>query len=126
MDRGTYTYESQHPPLTRIFLPRAPYRRGVRSNGQTNIVKEEKAILGTRGDSWNTLAAPRTRALPFYILGCLVVLLWAAGWFGQSAAWWHLLPFNSLPPILAYGSFATTDMGAAATALFALYVLMRW
>ncbi len=130
LDKGTYDFEPQHPPLSRIFVALGPYLRGVRSHGKADIksvtVAEGNAILATNGAYAQNLAVARMGTLPFYALACAVVWLWARRWYGESVAWFSLIIFSSLPAVLAHASLATTDMGATATIALALYSFVLW
>src|SRR5438105_13698618 len=37
LDRGTFTYEQQHPPLARLAVALGPYLLGARSHGASYI-----------------------------------------------------------------------------------------
>src|SRR6266700_2460358 len=50
LDRGTYTYEQQHPPLARLAVAIGPYLLGAHSHGANYIVDEGLMILYTSGD----------------------------------------------------------------------------
>src|SRR5438105_9381033 len=45
LDRGTFTYEQQHPPLARLAVAIGPYLWGARSHGASYIIDEGLAIL---------------------------------------------------------------------------------
>ncbi|HYB61976.1 MAG TPA: glycosyltransferase family 39 protein [Methylomirabilota bacterium] len=125
LDKGTYTYESQHPPLARVALALGPYLRGLRSCSRTDAKDEGYAILYSAGNYKYNLAAARSGNLPFFVLGCLVVFLWARRWFGRAAAVWGVLLFVNLPPILGHAGLATLDMACAASGALAMYAFLR-
>ena len=52
LDRGTYTYETQHPPLARMAAALLPYLAGSRSQGQPDMWREGRAVLLAMGCSW--------------------------------------------------------------------------
>ena len=67
LDRGSFTYEQQHPPLARLAVAIGPYLLGARSHGATDIIDEGLAILYTSGDYLWTLSAARLGVLPLFI-----------------------------------------------------------
>jgi 4-amino-4-deoxy-L-arabinose transferase-like glycosyltransferase len=125
LDKGTYTYEMQHPPLARAVLALGPYLRGLRSFSLPNPTYEGYAILYSVGSYSSNLASARSGNLPFLALGCFAVFLWARRWFGGAAAIWAVLLFVSLPPILGHAGLATLDMACTATVTIALYAFIR-
>jgi hypothetical protein len=75
LDRGTFTYEQQHPPLARLAVAVGPYLLGARSHGASYLGDEGLAILYTSGDYLHTLSAARLGVLPFFL--ALVAITWA-------------------------------------------------
>src|SRR5438067_12296302 len=57
LDRGTFTYEQQHPPLALVAVAIGPYLLGARSHGAEYLIDEGLAILYTRGDYLQPLLA---------------------------------------------------------------------
>jgi len=125
LDKGTYTYEFQHPPLARVAIALGPYLKGLRSISLPDIVDEGNAILYSTGNYRSNLASARTGNLFFLALACFSTFLWARRWFSRAAAIWAVLLFVSLPPILGHAGLATLDMACAATVVMALYAFMR-
>lgn len=126
LDKGLYTYERQHPPLARVATAIGPYLMGFRSHSLATATEEGNAILLAGGNYQKNLLLARLGNLPFLILACAVVHLWARRWFTKASGLWALLLFLSLPPILGHAALATLDMACAATLSAALYQLMRW
>ena len=126
LDKGTYTYEHQHPPLARIAVSLGPYLSGLRSHSLKNAGDEGNAILFSNGSYLKNLRLARLGNLPFLFLGCVVVFLWARRWFSRATAFWSALFFTFTPPILGHAGLATLDMAAAATVILALYQSLRW
>ena len=126
LDKGTYSYELQHPPLARVAMAVGPYLKGLRSHSLATATDEGNAILQTHGTYQQNLLLARLGNLPFLLLACVVILLWARRWFTAAGGLWALLLFLSLPSILGHAGLATLDMACAATLLAALYHLMRW
>ena len=126
LSKGRYTYEAQHPPLARVADALGPYLSGLRSHGRDSGWDEGNDILYSRGGYWRNLTLARMGALPFFVLACAVIFLWARRWFSLGSAVWGVLLFSALPPVLASASQATTDMACAATVVLALYEFIRW
>jgi hypothetical protein len=134
LERGTYTYEYQHPPLARIAVALGPYLSGVRSTVARNrnmggvqyLVEDGERLLYDRGQYWTTLTLARLGVLPFLVAACVVTFLWARRWFGDTASLWALLLLVCTPPLLGHAGLATTDVACAASTLAALYQFIRW
>jgi hypothetical protein len=78
LDKGTYTWEPQHPPLARVATALGPYLLGVRSQGtphrDINAMWDEGLAILFNGHRYDlTLAMARLGILPFFWVGCLVV-----------------------------------------------------
>ena len=126
LDKGSYLYELQHPPLARVAVAIGPYLKGLRSSSLLDGTAEGNAILYSGGNYWSNLAAARAGNLLFLVLGGVIVFLWARRWFNRAAAMWAILLFVNLPPILGHAGLATLDMACAATVATALYQFVRW
>ncbi len=118
LDKGTYTWEPQHPPLARVAAALGPYLLGVRSQGTPHkniyaMTFEGLAILFSH-DYDRSLAAARLGILPFFWIGCLVVYWWGKRYASRAAAVIAVFLFSFLPPILAHAGLATTDMACTA------------
>jgi hypothetical protein len=119
LDKGTYTYETQHPPLARIAAALGPFLLGIRSQGPvapdtTSVPKEGIAILYSGHHYDLTLALARAGILPFFWIACLVVYWWGRWYFDGSVAVAAVFLFSFLPVTLAHGGLATTDMALTA------------
>jgi hypothetical protein len=119
LDKGTYTYETQHPPLARIAAALGPFLLGIRSQGAvapdtTSVPKEGIAILYSGHHYDLTLALARAGILPFFWIACLVVYWWGRRYFDRTVAVAAVFLFSFLPVTLAHGGLATTDMALAA------------
>ncbi|HEY2807480.1 MAG TPA: hypothetical protein VGI91_01680 [Steroidobacteraceae bacterium] len=128
-DQGLYEYDTEHPPLGRLFLAAGPYIAGARSYGTPppDGTQEGKDIL-YGGDHYELyLMLARAGTLPFLVLLLYATWLWA----------WRLLPSRgvpllgvailaTVPPILGHAALATLDVAAAATMLLALYAMQVW
>lgn len=119
LDKGTYTYETQHPPLARIAAALGPFLLGIRSQGAvapdtTSVPKEGIAILYSGHHYDLTLALARAGILPFFWIACLVVYWWGRRYFDRTVAVAAVFLFSFLPVTLAHGGLATTDMALTA------------
>jgi 4-amino-4-deoxy-L-arabinose transferase-like glycosyltransferase len=129
LDRGIYEYDTEHPPLGRVFMALGPYLAGARSFDTPGPegTREGLDILysGTHYERYLTLA--RLGMLPF--LGVLLFVTWMWGralFASQGTALLTVLLLASVPPILGNGALASLDVAAAATMLLAFYALQRW
>jgi len=131
LDKGSYTYELLHPPLARVAVALGPYFSGLHWPGSPVITYPDwygvgNVILTARGNYVRNLTLARIGILPFLVLACVTVFLWAHRWFGRVAAVFALLLFVCLPPVLGHAGLATTDMAATATVAAGLYLFVRW
>lgn len=126
LDKGTYSYELQHPPLARVAMAIGPYLNGLRSHSMPTATEEGNAILQSHDTYQHNLMLARLGNLPFLLLACIVIFLWARRWFTATGGIWAVILFLSLPPILGHAALATLDLACAATLLAALYHLLRW
>ncbi len=126
LDRRTYTFEPQHPPLARVMTALGPYLAGERSHGNREMPREGFEILNARNDYDHILALARTGILPFFWIACLVVYFWGRRCFDSITGLMAVLLFTQLPGILAHSSLATTDMALTAFVGAALYGTLAW
>jgi hypothetical protein len=126
LDRGTYRYWPENPPLPRIAVALGPYLKGIRSHSLAWTIDEGNAILNANGQYFSNLALARLGNLPFLAAACVVIFLWARRWFDAATGFWAVLLFVNLPPILGHAGLATTDMACAAGVSIALYLWIRW
>jgi hypothetical protein len=126
LDKGQYNIESLHPPLARVAVALGPYLDGIRSQGHEALWREAYFVMYSGESYYRTLTLMRLGVLPFFILLCVVVWLWTRRLFGDDAAVIAVGLTTLLPPILAHGSVATTDMALTSTLLLTLYLFTRW
>jgi hypothetical protein len=127
LDRGTYHYEAQHPPLSRVMTAVFPrYLVKAHSWDRPSMFNEGAAILYTADQYDLTLALARLGILPFFWLACWVVYWWTRRSFGELTAFFATLCFTFLPPALAHGGLATTDMALTATFGAAFVMMLSW
>lgn len=120
--------DPEHPPLARVLFA-LPFRTfPMPSAGEWEWYRRGNELIGHGGDYVRNLAHARLGNLVFVLAGLFGVTWW--GWllFGRSAAVCALILFASLPPVLAHGGLATTDMAGAAAlpcAAAALHMLLE-
>jgi hypothetical protein len=125
LDRGTYTYESLHPPLARIAVALGPRLAGIRSAGY-DLWLEGTSILYAGGRYERNLALARLGILPFFLMAALVVFAWANRLGGSAVAVLSVILFTTLPPVLGHAGLATTDMAVTAAVASACYAAVLW
>jgi 4-amino-4-deoxy-L-arabinose transferase-like glycosyltransferase len=126
LDRGTYDYETQHPPLARIAAASLPYLSGVRATGASSMWVEGNNLLHSTGDYRQVLTLSRRGMLPFFALLATAVTLWGWMLYGPVAALAALIALCGLPVVLGHASLAATDMPFAATFCTALLAFFWW
>src|SRR3954452_415248 len=132
LDRKTYTWERQHPPLARIASAVGPYILGARAiqppkmDAIDTLLTEGTQILykGQRYD--RLLAAARLGILPFFWVACFVVFEWGRRFFDRATAAIAVVFFSFLPPVLAHAGLATTDMALTAWLSAAFLSAILW
>ena len=128
LDRGSYEYDTEHPPLARVLLALGPWLAGAHAFGTPppDGTLEGIDILYSGGHYWRYLTLARLDMLPFLLLLLLATWLWARRLFDPPAALLAVLLVVSVPPVLGNAALASLDVAAAATILLALYTLQRW
>jgi Dolichyl-phosphate-mannose-protein mannosyltransferase len=129
LDRGKYEYDTEHPPLARVFLAIGPYLAGARSFGTPppEGTPEGLHILYVKGAYWRDLTLARLGMLPFLALLLTATWLWARRLLpSEGAALLAVVLLASVPPVLGHAALASLDVAAAATTLLALYALQCW
>ena len=135
LEKHTYTYEPQHPPLTRVMTALLPRMFGSRGAGQASMWDEGLAILFAHGPEDSTLALARMGTLPFFWITCWIVYSstrWISGSregrseASAAAAVIAVFLVTMTPTVLAHAGLATTDMGLTAMLLLAIYTGWRW
>lgn len=129
LDRGHYEYDTEHPPLGRLFLAAGPYIAGARAYGTPppDGTQEGKDIL-YGGDHYALyLMLARAGTLPFLVLLLFSTWLWARRLLpSQTGAVVGVAILATVPAILGHAALATLDVAAAATMLLALYAMQMW
>lgn len=127
LEKHSYTYETLHPPLTRIMAALLPKIAGSRGTGQKSMWDEGLAILFASGTEDRTLTLARIGTLPFFwILGwtTFACTRWISG--SGAAAVIAMFLMTMTPTVLAHAGVATTDMGLTAMLMLAVYWGWRW
>jgi Dolichyl-phosphate-mannose-protein mannosyltransferase len=122
----TFKLETQHPPLTRLMIALLPYLDGARPQGFNNHHEEGWAMLTYQHHPERTLTLARLGNLPFFLLGGIVIFLWARRYFTSEIAVLATFLYSLIPPVLAHAGLATTDMGLAACLGTAFLTLVIW
>jgi hypothetical protein len=131
LDKGTYTLDPVHPPLARIAIGLPLYISGERypnlsSPDSQNATTVGNAILNDSGHYQRNLNLARLGVLPFLMLGCGVVFLWARREYGDFAGVAAIAVFTTLPIVLAFSSTAYTDIVAASMQVTAFWAFATW
>src|SRR5262249_41764143 len=129
LTKGTYNYEAQHPPLSRIAAAIGPVFYGAKTQGYapdlftegTAILFDDGKLRPQDGRHERYVASARAGELPFFWLACAVIYLAAARWMGRAQGALAVVIFTLIPPILGHAAVATTDMALTATVALALY-----
>ena len=125
---GSYTYEPQHPPLSRVLAAMGPYLAGERGTGnwRGQMYEEGRRILGDGAHYRRTLARARLGALPLFVILLLTTWVWARRVADERTAAVAAFFAASNPNLLAHAGVAGTDMGPAALMPPALLAWSMW
>lgn len=127
LERGRYTIEAQHPPLSRLVLAVLPYYFGGLRGGHYNDLWGH-GPWASRDPAfyWKSLSLARAGNLAFAFLLFCFVYLWAAHLYSPWAGVAACALAVCCPNLIAHAGVATVDMAAAATILMAAYFFWRW
>lgn len=118
LTKRVFSSDRMHPPLPRMLFA-LPFM-----NEPEPQVEPRFHELLLRNDRYTqNVARMRMGNLVFLALGIVAVALWGRRLVGPQPALLAALFYASLPPVLAHGGLATTDMAAEATLALALYAL---
>jgi len=133
LERGTYTLDPLHPPLSRVAIGLPLLLAGERLGSllPRDSVPAPFWVAGNQilfgdGHYVRNLALARCGVLPFFVLACVVVFLWTRREFGNFAALMAVLLFTTIPIVLAFSGLAYTDLPAASTQLLTLFAFVLW
>lgn len=118
----SWTTDLHHPPLARVFFA-LPFINAPEPAGTDRGVRGNELLLDGRYE--RNLARMRLGNLLFLALGIVFVARWAMHLFSPEAGLLSAALFAMLPPILAHGGLATTDMAVTAMMPLALDELTR-
>lgn len=127
LEKHSYHYEAQHPPLTRVMTALLPKISGAHGWNKKVMWDEGLAILFSSGNEDVTLALARLGTLPFFWIACWITFSctrWISG--KNAAAVLAVFLVTMTPSVLAHAGLATTDMGLTAMLLLAVYSGWRW
>ncbi len=123
LDKGEYTLETLHPPITKIAIALLPYLDGTHNHERPDVWSEGNDILHGQNSYWRTLTLARIGILPIYLLGVYLLWSWSKKLFGAEVAFLAVFLYTLTPPVLAHSGLATTDIGATTTFLASCYAL---
>jgi hypothetical protein len=127
---GRFHFDNLNPPLCRMTAA-APL---LFTSAQTGPGDVDRELMGW-GDAFMAANGPhygdwyflgRTMIVLISVLGGLVTAIWARELFGDKAGCLAALLWAFEPNLIAHGSLVTTDMGAAAFFVFALFALWKF
>ena len=126
LERGTFTFEPQHPPLGRVAAAAGPYLAGATIEGAQSFGRAARAVLFSRGAYVKDLTLARMGMLPFFLATVAGVWLWAWRLQGTAAAVIAVALLTTTPLVLAHAGVATTDMPLTGTFTWALLAIVLW
>jgi 4-amino-4-deoxy-L-arabinose transferase-like glycosyltransferase len=133
LDKGTYTLDPVHPPLTRIAIGIPLYLAGARFPGWPatdprvrNYNEVGNNILYSDGRYLRNLQLARSAVLPFFGLAVTLVFLWTRRGFGDFAAVMAAGLFTTLPIVLAFSGLAYTDLPTGCMQFAAILAFTMW
>lgn len=133
LDKGTYTLDPVHPPLSRIAIGVPLYLAGERFPHWPTIDPRIRnyndvgnSVLYDDGHYLRNLSLARSAMLPFFALAVVLVFLWTRREFGDFAGVTAALLFTTLPIVLAFSGLAYTDLATACMQFAALFAFTTW
>ncbi len=82
LEKGIYTSESLHPPVSRVSVALGLYMEGSRGTGNRSMWMDGIGILASGGHCWHNLTLARIGVLPSFALATVIVFLWARRLYG--------------------------------------------
>jgi hypothetical protein len=126
IQRGRYTIEPLHPPLSRVFTALGPWSADARLDAEPNPWVQGNRILGSGEAYTRMLSLARAGILPFLVLACAGVFLVGRRAAGSPGGVIALLLFVTAPPVLAHAGLGTTDIPLAAGVILTFLAALRW
>ncbi len=118
------TMDPEHPPLARILFA-LPFRNTKITPGE-DWIESGNQLYAATGDYLGAVAKARRGNLVFVFVALIGVTLWGHELFGTTVGVIACAVFAMLPPMLAHGGLATTDMAGTAAYALAMFALYRW
>jgi 4-amino-4-deoxy-L-arabinose transferase-like glycosyltransferase len=114
--KGTYTFEPMHTPLTRIVQAAPNYW----------LLSKNLAQIFSMNHLELRMVMPRVANVIFFLICGGLVFYWSRALFGYNAGFASLLFYVTTPIVLGHTGLATTDMGYTAMFLLALLATNAW
>jgi hypothetical protein len=125
-EKGRYTIEPHHAPLSRILSALPPYLAGLRGRQVPDMYVEGYTILQSKGDFRENVTLSRVGLLAFFALACAAVYLLARRVTDGRWSVVAVLLFVTTPPILAHAGLATTDVALTGTLALSVWCWIRY
>lgn len=113
-------------PFPKVVAALGPRLIGASAAGLPNQYFDGDSVLKSGRGYRANLDAARLAMLPFFLLTCLAVYLWARHVAGETAAAVSVLVLTLTPPVLAHAGLATTDVAGIAGLTAGLLATSRW
>jgi hypothetical protein len=120
---GQYTIDLQHPPLARMLFA-CPLRDANPTARDAGLWVAQ--IYESAGDYMSGVVQTRRGNLVFVVIAIAAVYAWGSAVYGRPGGILSAALFALLPPVLAHGGLATTDMAATASFAVAMAVAHHW
>jgi 4-amino-4-deoxy-L-arabinose transferase-like glycosyltransferase len=124
LTKWSFTADLHHPPLARIFFA-LPFL-DVPEPPPGDSLQRGNSLLLHHDQYVRNVATARLGNLLVLGLATVIVAVWARAAISPAAGLLAALMFASLPPILAHGGLATTDMVVTALLPVALLAFIRF
>ncbi|HEX6099016.1 MAG TPA: glycosyltransferase family 39 protein [Thermoanaerobaculia bacterium] len=121
LTKRVYTTDLHHPPLARALFA-LPFIGEPDPAQPEGDLSRGTVLLLRNGRYTQNLARARMPNLLFVAIAVIGIAYWTRHLFTPGTGLLAALIFASLPPVLAHGGLATTDMALTATLVVALYV----
>jgi hypothetical protein len=133
LDKGTYTLDPVHPPLSRIAIGLPLYLAGERFPRWSNDDRRLKnynevgnSVLYNGGRYLRNLSLARLGVLPFFVACAALLFMWTSRQFGGLAALIAVGVFTTTPTVLAFAGLAYSDMTTACMQCAAIFAFIFW